>query len=223
MSPGRIAALAAGGLLIIGPVLPGSTNVRLSILVGVMATAIAALSLDILVGRAGQLSLAHAALLGIGAFTTVNIGGQGAAWPLALLGAMAVTAIVTTIAGLPSLRIRGLQIAIVTLAVQDAAERWAFSKESITGGTHSLPRPGFIETDVRLYYFGLALLGLALLARLRLGGTRAGRALLAVRDIELRANAFGIEPGPTKLLAYTISGALVGMAGALLAFKNAPG
>src|SRR5207247_1308607 len=65
--------------------------------------------------------------------------------------------------------------------------------------------------------------GVALLVRWRLGGTRAGRALLAVRDVEARANAFGVETGAMKLLAYTISGALVGLGGALLAFKNAPG
>src|SRR4051812_19634360 len=160
--------------------MPGATGVRLSILVGVMATAIAALSLDILIGRTGQLSLAHAAFLGIGAFTTVNIGGTGAPWPIALVGAMAMTAAVATVAGLPSLRMRGLQIAIVTLALQDAAEKWAFSNQTLTAAGRSLPRPGFIRTDTTLYLFGLALLGIALLVRRRLAVTKAGRALLAV-------------------------------------------
>lgn len=205
------------------PVLPGVNNVTLSKLVGVIATAIAALALDVLVGRTGQLSLAHGAFLGIGAFATVNIGGRGGPWPVALLGGAAVTAVAATIAGLPSLRIRGLQIAIVTLALQDATENYVFKNQTLTGATQSLSRPGFISTDPRLYFFALALLAIALLVRWRLGATRAGRALLAVRDVEGRANAFGVDPGAMKLLAYTISGALVGLGGALLAFKNAPG
>jgi ABC-type branched-subunit amino acid transport system ATPase component/ABC-type branched-subunit amino acid transport system permease subunit len=210
-------------MLLVTPVLPGVNNVTLSKLVGVIATAIAALALDILVGRTGQLSLAHAAFLGIGAFATVNIGGRGAPWPLALLGGAAVTAVVATVAGLPSLRIRGLQIAIVTLALQDMTENYVFKNQTLTGASQSLDRPAFISTDPRLYFFALVLLAFALLVRWRLGGTRAGRALLAVRDVEARANAFGIEPGAMKLLAYTLSGALVGVGGALLAFKNAPG
>ena len=223
LTPARVAGLAGVALLLLTPAIPGVEGVELSIFVGVIATAIAALSLDVLVGRTGQLSLAHAAILGIGAFTTVNVGGRGAPWPLAILGGAAAAAVVATVAGLPSLRIRGLQIAIVTLALQYATEQYAFKNQTITAATQSLERPGFISSDLALYFFALSLLALTLIVRWRLGVTRAGRALLAVRDIELRANAFGIEPGPMKLLAYTISGALVGMGGALLAFKNAPG
>jgi ABC-type branched-subunit amino acid transport system ATPase component/ABC-type branched-subunit amino acid transport system permease subunit len=220
---GVIAGAVGVLVLLAAPVLPGVQGVQLSIFAGVVATAIAALSLDVLVGRTGQLSLAHAAFLGIGGFATVNIGGHGAPWPLALLGGVAVTAAVATVAGLPSLRIRGLQIAIVTLALQYATEQYVFKNQTLTGADLTLNRPSLIRTDTALYFFALALLGVTLIVRWRLGATRAGRALLAVRDIELRANAFGIEPGPTKLLAYTISGALVGLGGALLAFKNAPG
>ncbi|HZQ88048.1 MAG TPA: ATP-binding cassette domain-containing protein [Acidimicrobiales bacterium] len=217
-------ASAAGVLVVLlAPVLPGVHGVQLSIFVGVIATAIAALSLDVLVGRTGQLSLAHAAFLGIGAFATVNIGGRGAPWPIALLGGAAVTAAVATIAGLPSLRIRGLQIAIVTLALQDATEKFVFKNQTLTAATQSLDRPSLIRTDASLYFFAVVLLGIVLLVRRRVAVTRAGRALLAVRDVEARAPSFGVEPGPTKLLAYTLSGAMVGLAGALLAFKNAPG
>jgi ABC-type branched-subunit amino acid transport system ATPase component/ABC-type branched-subunit amino acid transport system permease subunit len=222
-TPQLIAGTVATAVVIVAPALPGVTGVQLSIFVGVIATAIAALSLDVLVGRTGQLSLAHAAFLGIGAFTTVNIGGRGAPWPVALLGGVAAAAVVATVAGLPSLRIRGLQIAIVTLALQYATEQYAFKNQTITAASQSLARPALIRTDTALYFFALTLLAITLLVRRRLGVTRAGRALLAVRDVEGRANAFGVEPGPTKLLAYTISGALVGLGGALLAFKNAPG
>ena len=90
------------------------------------AIAIAALGLDVLVGRAGQLSLAQGAFVGIGAFATIQAGGRGAPWPLALLCGVVVTRSSPRSPGLPSLRIRGLQVAIVTLALQLAAQRFVF-------------------------------------------------------------------------------------------------
>ncbi|MBW3649430.1 MAG: ATP-binding cassette domain-containing protein [Actinobacteria bacterium] len=191
----------------------------LSILVGTAAVAIAALGLDVLVGRAGQLSLAHAALLGVGGFTAVNVGGRGGPWPLAVVAAVVVTAAVSTVAGLPSLRIRGLQVAVVTLALQVMAERFLFVRPDVTAGSLTLERPALLEADVPLYLFSVACVALVLLVRRRLGSTRTGRALLAVRDVEARAGAFGVEAGPTKLFAYTLSGAIVGLGGAVLATK----
>jgi ABC-type branched-subunit amino acid transport system ATPase component/ABC-type branched-subunit amino acid transport system permease subunit len=216
--PRAVAGLAAGFVAVV--LIPlVATGTQLSILVGTAAVAITALGLDVLVGRTGQLSLAHAAFLGVGAFTAVNVGGRGAAWPLAIAAAMAVTAAVATVAGLPSLRIHGLQIAIVTLAFQVMAERFLFVRSDVTAGTRVFERPSFLEGDTALYLFAVAAVALVLLVRRRLGVTRAGRALLAVRDVESRAPAFGIDPGPTKLLAYTISGAVVGLGGAVLAIK----
>jgi ABC-type branched-subunit amino acid transport system ATPase component/ABC-type branched-subunit amino acid transport system permease subunit len=218
-----VAAIAGAVLIVAAPAIPGVTDVMLAKLVGVIATAIAALALDVLVGRTGQLSLAHGAFLGIGAFATVNIGGRGAPWPAAVLGGAAVTAVVATVAGLPSLRIRGLQIAIVTLALQDATENYVFKNQTLTAANQSLARPKIIGNDPRLYLFAVALLAITVAVRWRLGATRPGRALLAVRDVESRSTAFGVDPGAMKLFAYTVSGALVGLGGALLAFKNAPG
>jgi ABC-type branched-subunit amino acid transport system ATPase component/ABC-type branched-subunit amino acid transport system permease subunit len=205
-------AAAVGGSLLLG-------DVKLSILVGVVVTAIAALGLDVLVARTGELSLAHAAFLGVGAFTAINVGGRGAPWPVALLAAVATTSAAATIAGLPSLRIRGLQVAITTLAFQEFAEEFLFSRNDVTGAGKTLTRPPFLRTDVALYLFALGALALVLVVRHRLSVTRAGRSFLAVRDIEERARCFGIEPGPSKLLAYAISGAIVGLAGGVLALK----
>jgi ABC-type branched-subunit amino acid transport system ATPase component len=89
----------------------------------------------------------------------------------------------------------------------------------VTAGSRVFDRPSFLEGDTALYLFAVAAVALVLLVRRRLGVTRAGRALFAVRDIEARSPAFGVEPGPTKLLAYTISGAVVGLGGAVLAIK----
>jgi ABC-type branched-subunit amino acid transport system ATPase component/ABC-type branched-subunit amino acid transport system permease subunit len=196
---------------------PMLSEVRLAVLFGVIVTAIAALGLDLLVARTGELSLAHAAFLGVGAFTAINVGGRGATWGIAVIGAVAVTAAVATVVGLPSLRIRGLQVAIATLAFQDAAEKYLFTREDVTAGDKLLARPSILRTDTRLYLLALAALVLVLVLRRRIVATRAGRSFVAVRDISERARSFGVEPGPTKLLAYALSGGIVGLAGALLA------
>jgi ABC-type branched-subunit amino acid transport system ATPase component/ABC-type branched-subunit amino acid transport system permease subunit len=194
-------------------------NVKLSILVGVAATAIAALALDLLVARTGELSLAHAAFFGVGAFTAINAGSRGAPWPVSILLAVAVTAVVATIVGLPSLRIRGLQVAIATLAFQAFAEVYLFTRDDVTAAGRTLPRPPFLEGDLALYGFALCAVAVTLLVRRRIATTKAGRSFLVVRDIQQRAVAFGIEPGRTKLLAYALSGSLAGLGGALLALK----
>ncbi len=213
---GIVLALAAPGL-------PGMRASTLNILGGVWAISIAALGLDVLIGRCGQLSLSQSAFVGIGAFATIQAGGRGAPWPLALLCGVVATCIASTVAGLPSLRIRGLQVAIVTLAVQLAAQRYVFPNHKLTGADLTLDRPSMLTSANDLYYFGFFCVIVVLIIRQRLGVTRSGRALLAVRDVEARAIAFGVEPGPMKLFAYSIAGAITGLAGAILAFKETPG
>ena len=218
MRPSRVASL-----VVVAAVIGWSftlANVKLSILVGVIVTAIAALGLDVLVARTGELSLAHAAFLGVGAFTAINVGSRGAPWPVAILVAVAVTAAAATIAGLPSLRIRGLQVAITTLAFQEFADVFLFPRSDVTAAGRTWTRPSFLRSDVRLYLFALTLLALVLVVRHRVAVTKAGRSFLAVRDIQDRARVFGVEPGPSKLLAYALSGAIVGLAGSLFALKE---
>ena len=151
--PGRAAGAAAAALVVAWSCT--LSPVRLSVLVGVAATAIAALGLDILVARSGQLSLAHAAFLGVGAFTALNVGGHGGPWPLALAAAVGAGAFAATLAGLPSLRIRGLQVAITTLAFQVAAENFLFTRQDFTAADQVLERPALLDSDLRLYLFAL--------------------------------------------------------------------
>jgi ABC-type branched-subunit amino acid transport system ATPase component/ABC-type branched-subunit amino acid transport system permease subunit len=196
------------------------SQVHLAVLFGVVVTAMAALGLDLLVARTGELSLAHGAFLGVGAFAAINVGGRGAPWPVAVGAAVVVTAAIATVVGLPSLRIRGLQVAIATLAFQDAAEKYLFNREEVTAGDRQLPRPSLLRSDTRLWYLALAALVAVLVVRRRVAVTRSGRSFVAVRDIGDRARCFGVEPGRTKLLAYALSGAIVGLAGALLAIRE---
>jgi ABC-type branched-subunit amino acid transport system ATPase component/ABC-type branched-subunit amino acid transport system permease subunit len=217
VKPSRVLAAIAVAAAFLGSLLLG--DVKLSILVGVVAVAIAALGLDLLVAKTGELSLAHAALLGVGAFTTINAGDRGWPWPFAIAAGVVVTTAAATVAGLPSLRIRGLQVAITTLAFQVFAETFLFSRQDVTAAGRTLPRPGALQGDVQLYLFALACLALVLLLRHRVGVTKAGRAFVAVRDIEPWASSYGVQPGSTKLLAYALSGAIVGLAGSVVALK----
>jgi ABC-type branched-subunit amino acid transport system ATPase component/ABC-type branched-subunit amino acid transport system permease subunit len=214
----RIAGIIAVAAVIVASFFAG--NVKLSILVTVVVVAMTALGLDILVARTGELSLAHAAFLGVGAYTAINVGSRGAPWWVAILVAVAVTSAAATVAGLPSLRIRGLQVAITTLAFQVFAEQFLFTRRDVTAAGRELSRPQFLQSDVRLYTFALAALAIVLLVRYRLGATKGGRVFLAVRDIGDRSRTFAIEPGPNKLLAYALSGAIVGLAGGVLAIKE---
>jgi ABC-type branched-subunit amino acid transport system ATPase component/ABC-type branched-subunit amino acid transport system permease subunit len=207
-------AVLAGYLLL--------SNVTAVVITSVIATAIAALGLDILIGRTGQLSLAHAAFLGVGVFTAQNLGGHGLPWPVALVGSMVVAALASTFVGLPALRIRGLQVALATLAFQVTAEQLLFNNQDVRGDGF-LERPSFMASDKSVYLFAVACLVATVVVRRRLGATRAGRAFLAVRDVERRVPCFGIDAGPNKLLAYALSGAIAGLAGFVVALAgNAP-
>ena len=196
------------------------TNTAANVYTGVLAVAITALGLDILVARTGQLSLAHASFLGIAEISSIGLAGRSVPWPLAILGAMAITGAVAVAVGLPSLRIRGLQVAIATLAFQLMCEKRIFTSVTLTGSGYQFTRPSFISTDRSVYLFGLACLAVTLLIRQRVAVTKAGRNFLAVRDVERRTPCFGVESGTSKLLAYAISGALVGLGGALLALRE---
>ncbi|HVF21101.1 MAG TPA: branched-chain amino acid ABC transporter ATP-binding protein/permease [Mycobacteriales bacterium] len=208
--------------VLLGPLLLEAGKV--SVLVTAVAIAITALGLDLLVGSTGLLSLAHAALLGVGTFSAIGLGGRGIPWPAAFLGAMLITAAVSTVIGLPSMRIRGLQVAITALAFQIFADAYLFQQSAVKDNTLTFAAPSFFDPAKhgfhRLYYFGIVLLALTVLVLRRIGATRAGRSFVAVRDVEQRAVAFGVRPGPTKLLAYALSGAIAGLGGALIAFKE---
>ena len=185
-----------------------------------VSTAIVALGLDVLIGRTGQLSLCQGALFGVGCFTAVQVGAQGAPWPVAFLAAIAFTALVSTVVGLPSLRIRGLQVAVATLAFQIFLISLSSTKPEIKGiGTEGIPRPDYLADNTRYYYFSLLFLGLTVLLVNRVRSTRSGRMFVSVRDVEERSGSFGISSGPAKLLAYAIAGGVAGLGGALYALQ----
>ena len=215
---GGTAALLVVALLV--PLMPYFQSGRLEILTTTACYAIAALGLDILIGRTGQLSLAHGAFLGVGCYATLAVGGRGAPWPVAFAVGIAGTALVATLVGLPALRIRGLQVAVATMAFQLFAINLVNQKPVLASQQHFFDRPSYLSDAKSLYYLAVGLVVLVMLFLRRLTVTRPGRSLLAVRDIEARSEAFGINAGASKLLAYAFSGAIVGLGGALFAMQQ---
>ena len=187
----------------------------------VLIFALLALSLTVLTGWTGQLSLGQVAFLGLGAMTTYSLVVEvGLAFPSALLLAALLTAVVALLVGAPALRMTGLFLAITTLALAVAAP-WLLSRPIFTDDPTLilLPRQQWLGISLasqRAYYYlclGTLALVIVVMARIRRSGI--GRTMLAVRDNEQAAAALGLSPTRTKLTAFGISGFLAGLAGGL--------
>lgn len=216
-----IGLLLLGALLAAPAVLPQS---RINLLGVIVIYAMVAVSLVVLTGWAGQVSLGQVAFLGIGAavsgWATVTMG-----WDLviAVLVAGLVGAVVAMVIGLPALRIRGLYLAVVTLAFAQATALYLLNR----GEFHWIPEGrlprdpllGFIpiESETQYFYFVVACLLLVLSAVRRLRSSRVGRVLIGVRENERAAQAFGINATRAKLTAFAISGFIAAFAGGVFA------
>ena len=200
----------------------------LSALTTTFAVAIILLSLVVLVGYAGQVSLAQYALAGLGALITAQLYAD-AGWPFipAMLVGMCGTAGVGFLFALPALRTRGVNLAVVTLGLGLATNSLFFNNYKYVG------RSGLNVDGISIFGWSIAplshpnrygvftfvvfVISCILVANLR--RSSAGRALLAVRDNERAAAACGINVFEAKLYAFTVSGLLAGLGGVLLAFR----
>jgi branched-chain amino acid transport system permease protein len=184
--------------------------------------AIVGLSLNILIGYTGQLSLGHNGFFGIGAFaaayalTVRHIPFAATFVVAALCGAL-----FALFMGVIALRITGLYLALITLVFGLTLEESLFEVEWLTNSGAGQPadRPEWLFSDRNFFYFCLAFLLVALYVDWRLLRTKTGRALLALKENERVAEAFGINVTAFKLLAFVLSGTLAGVAGALLAYR----
>lgn len=185
---------------------------------------VGAIGLNILTGHTGLISLGQGAFLGVGAYSSaILVTRFGLPTMVAIVLAMAVTAAVGTFFGLPSLRLKGLYLAMATLAAQFillfAFRNWDF----VTGGVDALvvPYPELfgwtVRTDFAWYWVILVVAALVTLGARNLFRTGIGRAFHAVRDQDIAAAVMGIDVGRYKLLAFAISSALVGLSGAMTA------
>ena len=194
--------------------------------------AVGALGLNLLTGYAGQLSLGHAAFLGTGAYAAAALGGSGAAsgalglglpLPVWLAGAAAVGAATGLAAGLFAIRVRGHTLAIVTLALVFVGQHVFRTWTSVTGGNAGradLPSavsalPG--SPEQAWFWLVWAVVAVTALVSANALRSRAGRAMVAVRDREGAAAVLGVDVNRTKVTAFVVSSAMAAVAGALYA------
>src|SRR5881296_3553086 len=163
---------------------------KLSVANLVWIAVIGALGLNILVGYTGQVSIGHGAFMSVGAYTAANLANRlGSPWPVNLIAGGLMAALIGAIVGIPSLRIKGLYLAIATLAGQLIIE-WTINHVPwISGGAQAsiqVPRPSLFGYDLRtqgqLYFFLLFFTVVAIVATLNLVRSRIGRAFVAIRD-----------------------------------------
>lgn len=184
---------------------------------------IASLGLMVLVGYTGQVSLGHSAFIAIGAYTHAWLLAQGVPLALSMVLAAGFSGVVGLVIGLPSIRVSGLYLAMVTLAFAVLTEHVIGHWNSVTGGFNglSVENPVAMGLDLSglrpFYYLCLAALVLVLLGLVNLLRARTGRAFRGVRDSEAAAYSLGIWVGGYKVLAFAISAMITGLGGALLA------
>ncbi|MBM3645581.1 MAG: branched-chain amino acid ABC transporter permease [Alphaproteobacteria bacterium] len=193
----------------------------------VFVYAIAGVSLMVLVGFTGLVSLGHAAFLGIGAYAHAYFLELGAPWVVAASLAVVITTLCGIVVGLPALRMTGIYLTIATLAfaviIQEVFNRW----EHVTKGLAGMPVPKAqifgvsFEDDRSFYYLCLALLVLVLWTTRNLLRTPTGRAWIAIRDSEIAAQSMGVNLAIYKSMAFAYSAGVMGLAGALFAHKIA--
>ena len=191
------------------------------ILATTMVYALIALSLNVLVGMAGQISIGHAGFWALGAYASaIAMQTFGVPFILAILIGGAVGAAFGAIVALPALRVSGHYLAIATLAFAILVQQLLFEWESVTGGRQglSVPRPSLgteMTSDFSYYYFLLALVLAAAWAVRNLRRSLTGRSLEALKQSAVAAQCAGISRARHIILAFALSGFLAGVSGAL--------
>jgi branched-chain amino acid transport system permease protein len=204
-----------------------ATTYWLDVLNRIGIAIIGALGLNILIGLTGQISIGHAAFLAVGAYATAIFEAKGGLpFYLAIPAAALVTAVFGLLFGLPSLRLKGLYLAIATLAAHFITTYVIIHWESMTGGVLGflVPTPTLfglaLDTDARMFYLILACVIPATLFAKNLIRTKVGRAFIAIRDRDVAAQVIGVSLFRYKLLAFLISSFYAGIAGGLMAHHS---
>ena len=223
--PGLLVALVLAVAL---PLLAGRTGLlnepHALILITGVVLALAGLSLNVLLGYAGQISLGQYAFVGIGAFTTGLVTGVHdlrLPWVVGFAAAIGVGALLAFLVGLPALRLRGLYLAVVTISVAYAASESLFRVGWIGGGSAGkvVPPPYVgshaISTSVQQLAICSVVLVLVWQMDVNLTRSRLGRAFRVLKSDEAVAASFGVDVARYKLIAFSLSGAIAGAAGCL--------
>ncbi|PZP67637.1 MAG: branched-chain amino acid ABC transporter permease [Delftia acidovorans] len=218
----RIWLAVAGALLVLFPFMASDYWLYLACLVSINVAS--ATGLNILTGYTGLVSLGQAAFMGLGAYTVAIVQARwGTPVLFNLLAGGFVAMLGGIVVGLPSLRVKGLYLAIATIAASFIAH-FLFANLRLTGGTAGLtlqPATVFgvaLDTSFRLYWVIVPVTLLMLLGAANLFRTRIGRAFIAIRDRDISAEVLGIPLLRYKLLSFGLSSFYAGVAGGLWAY-----
>jgi branched-chain amino acid transport system permease protein len=223
-----MAALLAVAFVVVP--LAASDYLLRALLIPFLILALAALGLNILVGYCGQISLGTGAFMSVGAYAAYNLAIRIPELNLIvvfLLAGLCAT-LVGVAFGIPSLRIKGLYLAVATLAAQFFID-WLFSRvrwftNDSPSGSVSAPELNLfgwvIDSSVERYLLCLALVTVFALICKNLARGALGRQWMAIRDMDVAAEIIGIRPAYAKLTAFAVSSFVVGVAGALWAFVH---
>ncbi|MCC6225817.1 MAG: branched-chain amino acid ABC transporter permease [Microthrixaceae bacterium] len=232
-------------MVVVGLVLPLTTSdYWLGRILLWIPLAIAALGLNLLTGFNGQISVGHFAFYGVGAYTCGLLVAKWD-WPmgLAVLAAVVVCFVVGVVVGLPALRIKGLYLALVTLAVAVLFPDLVKHFESVTGGSSGLyittpemnsrgvvversiqilaPEGIDLSTEQWTFYLYLAVAIVAFIVVRNIVHSRVGRSMIAIRDNEVAAEVNGVNVAAVKVFTFGLSSALAGLGGAMFALWEA--
>lgn len=213
------------GLLLAAAILApvGQGNYITYVLTSWLIFSIAAMGLNLTLGYAGQVSLAQASFMAIGAYTTALLTLAGWHWMLAMPVGLMLCFVVGLALGYPALRVQGHFLAFVTLAFNTLVFLVLRNEDWLTGGNYGLmgmPRPdfGIFKTmrQVDFYYFTLVVTVIAALVMWGIVRSPWGRAFKALRENPIRAESLGVDTRRITLLAFAIGSAYGGLAGALV-------
>jgi branched-chain amino acid transport system permease protein len=228
--------LALAALAVFAVLLPfGLSAAQLTTATFVVIAAIGATGLNVLTGYAGQISLGHAAFLGVGAYTGAVLGADHGVSALVWIPAAGVAAaLLGALLGPIALRLRGLYLAIVTLGLGFIAQHGVLNADGLTGGPQGRAFPAVqlgsfdfspgkvlrlagvtIDSSGLYYFLALILLAAATAFAQNLRRSRAGRAMVALREREAAAAVMGVDVGRVKVTAFVVSSFLAGVSGAL--------
>lgn len=234
-NPGQLVALSDSGvvwiwlfatlcLLLLVPFVIG--NYGLTLMVSALIAIIGAVALNILTGQTGLISLGQAGFLAVGAYTNAILLSDYH-WPVWLTLPISglIAALISLLVGIPSLRLKGLYLAITTLAFSFIINHVILYTETVTHGPNGVFVTGArifgfdVQKGLPLYYLVLGLTVVTILAALNISRTRIGRAWMAIRDHDIAARVMGIDLVRYKLLAFAISSFFVGISGALMSLQ----
>jgi branched-chain amino acid transport system permease protein len=198
----------------------------LTLMVSALIAVIGAVGLNMLTGTTGLISLGQAGFLAVGAYTNaILLTDYGMPVWISLPAAGVVASLISIVVGVPSLRLKGLYLAITTLAFSFIINHIILYADGLTHGPNGIFVSGarLFGLDVQrgrpLYYLALGLTIATVLVALNLSRTRIGRAWMAIREHDIAARVMGIDLVRYKLLAFIISSFIVGIAGALLSLQ----